>query len=639
MAVTNSIFNDFASNKKIVQGKYITSLDSGIMNTEEEAIFNTYKHWKPFSVPMQDVIKDGKSKNDKGEPKTDSVTGIGTKSLFNNYNAVFIDNDFREDANMPLLDNPESRNKQRKNTSCTIKDLVNASAEGLMGRQVYNYSDFAYCKHLGKMSNNYLITLRRFGTPCSDKIDQRIYAGVADMDEELQQHRPDIGRLITWIGTPGNEMGNILKYSYSMPWEDMEAKIDSINMGDDNDSGALASVFNMANSNYRTNVQKGLSGTNYAGKKYMDGMLGGTGATNPPYSPTAWSSMYDSTKIYGDIDVINKTKRRKIGLVFEHKFTLVFDYELRSYYGVNGKAAMTDLLGNILATTYTHGKWWGGERRFVGAMQDNVFANLPIFNLASSGGLNNPGAVLDAFINSIHQGASAFTNGVEGETTKEKIKNFAKDIGGMLLGGALNKLGRPHKIPMASLLSSAPVGCWHLTVGNPRSPIIEIGNLVCTGSEIEHYGPLGIDDFPTGLRVKVSLEHAKPRDIMAIEQMYGRGDTRIYAPMGEHVMKMYENSTSITAKASPNMDAKFAAKLNKTVRDSRFFDVCGIDTSNLYVQTAFAKSTAETEKVSIDKIEALKRYFGTEDESMIAFTGGEALFGAEKRKNDHAKKG
>lgn len=641
MAVTNSIFNDFASNKKIIRGKYINSLDAAVMNTEEEAIFNTYKHWVPFAIPMQDVIKDGESTNDKKEPIMETAPQVGTKSLFNNYNAVFIDNAFREDANMPLLDNPESRSRQRKNMSCTIKDLVDASASGAMGRQVYNYSDFAYCKHLGKMSNNYLITLRRFGVPCGDKIDKRNYSEIAGMESELQQHLPDVGRLITWMGTPGNEMGNILKYTYGVEWEDMEAKIDEINRGDD-EGGKLASIFNMANSNYRTNVQKGLAGTNYVGKSFMDSMLGGEGETKPPYSASTWTSMYDSTKIYGPIDVINKTKRRKPGLNFEQKFQLTFDYELRSYYGVNGKAAMTDLLGNILATTYTHGNFWGGERRFVGAMQDNIFANLPIFKLADSGGLNNPGAVLDAFIDSVHQGAAAFSNGVKGETTKEKIKNLAKDIGGMLLGGMLNKLGRPHKVPMASLLSGAPVGCWHLTIGNPKSPIIEIGNLVCTGSEIEHYGPLGLDDFPTGLRVKVNLEHAKPRDIMGIEQMYGRGDTRIYSPMGANVMQMYKNSTSISTKGAPKMDTKFADKLNNIVKEANNTNKNNgsttIDNSNLNVQQEFAKSIAETEEISIDKIESLKRYFGTDESSMIVFVGGEALYGAEKRKNDHVKK-
>jgi hypothetical protein len=59
---------------------------------------------------------------------------------------------------MPLLDSPNSRENRRKKMACTITDLVNASVKGELGRQVYNFSDFAYCKHLGKVSNNYLIT-------------------------------------------------------------------------------------------------------------------------------------------------------------------------------------------------------------------------------------------------------------------------------------------------------------------------------------------------------------------------------------------------------------------------------------------------------------------------------------------------
>ena len=148
---------------------------------------------------------------------------------------------------MPLLDTPENRKAQRKNTACTIQDLVEASAAGLMGRQVYNYSDFAYCKHLGKIPNNYLITLRRFGAPCGDRIDIRPYSNIIGLDKQLQQHMPDIGRLITWIGTPGNEMSNILKYSYGVQWEDLEAKLEDVD-GHGDDDGSLASLFNMANS-------------------------------------------------------------------------------------------------------------------------------------------------------------------------------------------------------------------------------------------------------------------------------------------------------------------------------------------------------------------------------------------------------
>jgi hypothetical protein len=115
--------------------------------------------------------------------------------------------------------------------------------------------------------------------------------------------------------------------------------------------------------------------------------------------------------------------------------------------------------------------------------------------------------------------------------------------------------------------------------------------------------------------------------------------------MGANVMKMYETSTSISIKGVPKTGTKFVDKLNKVVSEVNNSVVKNpkdgsttIDRSNLDVQKEFATSTSETEEISIDKIESLKRYFGTEESSMIAFAGGEALYGAEKRKNDHAKK-
>ena len=99
----------------------------------------------------------------------------------------------------------------------------------------------------------------------------------------------------------------------------------------------------------------------------------------------------------------------------------------------------------------------------------------------------------------------------------------------MLLGGLLNKLGRPQKHMLNSLLSPAPIGLWHVTIGNPNHPIMSIGNLILDSTTIEHYGPLGLDDFPTGLRVKCSLKRGKGRDLRDIEKMYMGGYQRIYA--------------------------------------------------------------------------------------------------------------
>lgn len=627
MAVSNTIFSGNISSGQPYNSNRFDRIDFGVIKSDEEKIFNTYKYWDPFLVPMQPVVNGKKDGN--GNPATDAVSGLSTKSLFNNYNAVFVNNAYRQDLNMPLLDNPESRKEQRKHMTCTIKDLVDASVSGDLGRQIYNYADFAYCKYLGKVSNNYLITLRRFATPCGDKIDLRSH--MTDIEKDIQHHMPDIGRMVTWMGTPGNELNNILKYSYALQWKDETAKIEDVET--ENPDSPLANMFNMTNANYRKQVMQGVQGNHYFGKDIVDKMLGGLpgGDTNPPYKQSDWQKMYDSTKIYGPVDVIDTTKRRERGLKFDQKFELVFDYELRSYYGVNGKAAMTDLIANILATTYTHGNFWGGERRFIGNSQDNVFANLPIFKLAESGDFT-PSSVYRSFIDSVQQTGQAFAGGLKGDTTYEKIKNLAKDIGGMLLGGALNKLGRPQKMFMSSLLSGAPVGCWHLTIGNPFSPILEVGNLVCTGTEIEHYGPLGLDDFPTGIRVKVALEHGKPRDIMGIEQMYNRGDSRIYSPMGAKVMDMYKNASSIKKSTTRTDTAtnitKGKLETNNSAQDQMSMPV--------------VQESANTQNENANKddnLKSLMRYFGMTDSSMISIAGAEALYGSEKQKNAHVKQG
>lgn len=659
MSVTNTIFSTFS--KKLVINERANSLDYGIMNPEEEKYFNTYRYWKPFYASNQPLISksdkkdadgnlvkqsfDSREKDDDGnvieggkgdvyelgtgeEGIPDEIQNaiLSTKSLFNNVNAVPVQSEYRDDINMPLLDSPDSRISRKSKMACTITDLVNASVRGELGRQVYNFSDFAYCKHLGKIPNNYLITLRRFGSPCGDKIDKRRYTTINTAEDEAQKHNPDIGRMITWLGTPGNEMTNILKYNYKMQWEDVEAQLDAQQV--ETPTGPIAQIFNMSNPQFRKQVQKGQQSLDHvAGGKYMASMFpGSTGTADASYKGT-WNAMADRNKIYGPVDVIDKTKRRKQGLVFEQQITLTFDYELRSYYGVNGKAAFTDLLANILATTYVHGDFWGGERRFFGGMQDNIFANLPIFSAADNGKLNDPQSVVKALISSIQDGAKALSKGFEGQSTTEKLVSAIKEIGAMMLGNALNKLGRPQKIALSSLLSGAPVGCWHLTIGNPKAPILEIGNLICTNTEIEHYGPLGLDDFPTGIRVKVTLEHGSPRDIMGIEQMYNRGDTRLYTPMGDNVMHMYHESSPIS---TATVDGEDVSVLNETVYEQF------VNPANNTTDLANLEVVNETKLIKVDKkdhendLSSLVRYFGTNDKKIIVAASRGALYGVPK---------
>ena len=113
---------------------------------------------------------------------------------------------------------------------------------------------------------------------------------------------------------------------------------------------------------------------------------------------------------------------------------------------------------------------------------------------------------------------------------KGTAENFFKsnNIGAALKGSIQNKLGRPAMYAFDSLLTNDAVGLWHITIGNPLNPIAVMGNLILDKAEIEHSGPLGIDDFPSELKVTVSLKHAMPRDSVDIQKMYTMGQHSIY---------------------------------------------------------------------------------------------------------------
>jgi hypothetical protein len=101
-------------------------------------------------------------------------------------------------------------------------------------------------------------------------------------------------------------------------------------------------------------------------------------------------------------------------------------------------------------------------------------------------------------------------------------------FGAALKGMVSNQLGRPAVYAFDSLLTGDNSGQWHVTIGNPLNPIAVMGNLVLTNAEISHSGPLGLDDFPTDLKVTVTLKHARPRDSVDIQRMYTMGRTAIY---------------------------------------------------------------------------------------------------------------
>ena len=340
------------SSKDIVQ-KVRYNREQLLSNTTAYEL-NTYLNFGLFptyaetNVPYYD--KNGKEID---PPKSDNIkAGIGTpgaRSIFNRAGAVILGsengsynvdltdgsqvNSWRIANNIPLIDSPKARQRIRRSAGCSVKELVEASQNGEMGQATYAYSDFMYCKHLGKMPNNYMITLRRFPLPVSDYIggrgeypEERIKSGA--------KNASCIGCMVTWMGVSGNDLQNILKYSYNMPFKSQDAEWQQAEGGADEQATVLNGIFSTFDSQYRKEYMAGYSGeaANEAFKHF------GIDLGNPPYKRHA--GFKDSNKAYGPVDAVKSTYiRDEKGLTFEQKMTLVFEYELRAYNGINAKHA------------------------------------------------------------------------------------------------------------------------------------------------------------------------------------------------------------------------------------------------------------------------------------------------------------
>ena len=590
-------------------------------NVAEE--LNTYRTWNVFPVANDAYDLNYDSNGNQLEPKESGAPGV--RSIFNKSGAVMLGTPteggleydvtsssslWRISNNVPLMDSPETRKKIRQNSDCSVKALVEASSNGTLGQETYSYSDFMYCKYLGRMSNNYLITLRRFPLPVDDFISYVGNTNSSFSKHLASQNTVSIGCMVTWMGTPGNDMSNILKYSYKMPFTFQTAQWEDAG-GNDYDSGkgvlnAVAAAFDPA---YRKHYQEGSVGAifnEYIGTHFKAG--------SPHYNLADIQKWQDHNKVYGPVDAIKGTyMRSKDGIEFDQRISLQFDYELRSYNGINPRQAMLDLISNILNVTYTTGTFWGGGYHGHGAGQSNIFTNLNVFS--AKDGMSS---FFDAFIKDCQTGwdlAGKEFKSVEGKNLLETAWNITKAIGsqlnqlgGMILGGWLNRLGRPAKTMVNSLLSPAPVGFWHLTIGNPHHPIMSIGNMIITNTTIEHYGPLGLDDFPTGLKVTVELERGKPRDIRDIEKLYMHGNDRIYSSMGENIKIMYEHSK----------EYKGSKKTNKTISSDEIKD-----------------STNSSNVITKDNLQDMssvwKKYFGTDSEDSIQIAAMEQENGSQKK--------
>lgn len=493
--------------------------------------------------------------------------------------------------NVPLLNDVSKKGMfdYYDTSDCSIKKLVQLSNayNSELGQARYRYTDFMYCRDLGKVSNNHLITLRKFPYPVGDNIFEltspmyRTNNSLGDYDIP-----GDVGRLITWFGTEENKLDDILKYNYRSTWKELNAKIQELDSKEDNqERGIVGKVLNTFNPAYNEMAAGGFAGTNHL-FNYIGGRLG------VPLTLHAGDNQevlrnYDNNKVYEPKNTVQNTHIYEGKLQFEHEFTLTFNYKIRAYENINPKSAMLDLLGNIYEVTYKRGKFWGGEQKIVGpppnvqgwkkanAFIDESWDKLGGFLKSLVNGTANLGDILSqissaasGLVNQATQAGEKIVNGKGNEVLQnlaEQLGNFNDKykISQALKGSLKNALGRPALYAFDSLLPDGLSGLWHVTIGNPRNPIMSIGNLILTNASVQHYGPLGIDDFPTELKVTVTLKHAKGRDLTSISKMYTRGISSIYLSNARNALADFYPQPTTSGSGNINAVEREQAEVRK----------------------------------------------------------------------------
>ena len=422
------------------------------------------------------------------------------------------------------------------------------------GLASYRMQDFIYLKYYNQIPNNYMITLRRYTHPCEDHMFG-LDMSADDMNtlNGYEESHFNIATAVTYMGEKaGNKLSDILKFEYGANYEDKEAKTELLLQSNglaeqmkqrfNMDESFMQGEMNISSSNKGDAIKQSIkfaAFTGMRGKSVQESI-----AATHRYEGNEYAQVYGEN-IYGDVNVVNKTKVRSRGLTYSGNFSLNFEYSLKSLKCVNPRVAMMDILSNFLILTGNYGAFWGGETRFYGQRSIGP-------QLGDAGKLRNGDfkGYFKSLITDVKSGLDniSLANGGDGDLWSG-IKNIAggalQGLLGNLLGGNIGVAGSAQITP--ALLSGEPTGYWHVTVGNPLDPIAMIGNMAVTKTTVQFNDVLGYDDFPTEIKFTVDLEHCMPRDNAAIENMFNGAKGRFYSFTDANILNDFADVNTMVA--------------------------------------------------------------------------------------------
>jgi len=455
----------------------------------------------------------------------------------------------------------------------------------------YYWRDFLYCKYYGTIPNNYMISLRRFATPILDNFSLPQNVKTSKKFECQGAGRP-VAQAITWFGgNTGNKLSDIISFTAGIKWTTKEQSAEltqkAFSQGFINDTKSIAGSV----TDFTSSSTGGKSGGLQTAANVANAAAITLDPNNTSIENASFYGFRDRIKeaggllseyIWVSVDTIMQTYIRQPGLPFTwgngNGMNIIFEYDLTSVGEVNSKAAMLDIMANLLSIGTNYGNFLTPDFRYNNSFPAfgfpggdrglELFYTNPYQWIVEFGDeLTNPDSGSQTAVREFSGSESdasvklkeALTKIQAGSMNAISAKKWLETEG---LGKYAEKLLKLTFTPdfianyqfPASFLTGAPIGEWHLVIGNPCNPIAMIGNLICDNVKIDFSDSLGPDDFPTSLKATFTLKHGRDRERGEIESIFNRGDGRLYQSARE-TSASAQSSNAIQTVTGQNVEA------------------------------------------------------------------------------------
>lgn len=405
------------------------------------------------------------------------------------------------------------------------------------------YADFAYLTKLGVYPNNRLMVARRYSAPVHDDL--------------VPIKIEPVATLISWV----KDNDDFLSISYNEDWSA-------------SDDGSFKSVLNDIGKDVLSGDNKGgmLGNTLGAGANILP-LPGWTEGLQYEVFKALGMTDLDSTKLpLGNPNLIRESSRRSTvganntGSGLKGKFQIKMDveYEQKFISGVDPTTIYYDIVANALAFGTSESVFQFRSDTAIGDKfrdwlddlgsgdGDRIKKSLLTFIKEVGNSMKKVGGEILGKFKSSNNNKSTPTstdpakqkdeaNKAKDDANKQKNKdatNFWQqvlDVINKALAGIVSKY-KIRIVAVANALTGTPSAPWHVTIGNPKRPILSCGDLICKDVTLTLGKVLAFNDLPSSIKITLTFESARNLGLQEIFKKMSCGGGRTYAKTSQNFL-------------------------------------------------------------------------------------------------------